>query len=108
MRDEHCTMYQNKKEKKEKKRIKIKRKVKKEGEKAIFLGEAKTVQRSELERKREKRGVEREIFSLRSMEIGLSVFVGARGKVDPRIESYAWIPKSWSFVKLHEVGNFPT
>ena len=21
---------------------------------------------------------------------------------------YAWIPKSWSFVKLHEVGNFST
>ena len=21
---------------------------------------------------------------------------------------HAWIPKSWSFVKLHEVGNFPT
>ena len=19
-----------------------------------------------------------------------------------------WVPKSWSFIKLHEVGNFPT
>ena len=26
----------------------------------------------------------------------------------PRIESYAWVPKSWSFVKLYEVENFPT
>ena len=29
-------------------------------------------------------------------------------KVDPRIASYVWVPKSWSFVKLHEVWNFPT
>ena len=32
----------------------------------------------------------------------------SKGKVDLRIASYAWAPKSWSFVKLHEVGNFPT
>ena len=48
------------------------------------------------------------IFSLRFMEIGLYVFIGAKGKVGPRIESYTWIPKSWNFVKLHEVENFPT
>ena len=42
------------------------------------------------------------------MEIGLWVFVGAKGKVDPHIASYAWVPNSWSFVKLYEVGNFPT
>ena len=47
-------------------------------------------------------------FFLRSMKIGLQVFVGTEGKVDLRDESYAWAPKSWSFVKLHEVGNFPT
>ena len=47
-------------------------------------------------------------FSLRSTKIGQYVFVGAKGKVVPRIESYAWVLKSWSFVKLHEVGNFPT
>ena len=35
-------------------------------------------------------------------------FVGTEGKVDLRNESYAWTPKSWSFVKLHEVGNFPS
>ena len=47
-------------------------------------------------------------FFLRSMKIGPQVFVGTEGKVDPCDESYAWAPKSWSFVKLHEVGNFPT
>ena len=47
-------------------------------------------------------------FFLRYMEIGPQVFVGAEGKVDLRDESYAWTPKSWSFIKLHEVGNFST
>ena len=42
------------------------------------------------------------------MKIGPQVFVGTEDKVDLRDESYAWTPKSWSFVKLHEVGNFPT
>ena len=42
------------------------------------------------------------------MKIGPQVLVGAEGKVDLRDESYAWTPKSWSFVKLHEVRNFPT
>ena len=31
-----------------------------------------------------------------------------RVKVDPRNEGYAWVQKSWSFVKLYEVENFPT
>ena len=31
-----------------------------------------------------------------------------RIKVGPHNESYAWAPKSWSFVKLQEVENFPT
>ena len=47
-------------------------------------------------------------FSLRLTVIGSKVFVGTKGKVDPRIECYKWVPKSWSFVKLHDVGNFPT
>ena len=47
-------------------------------------------------------------FFLRSTKIRLQVFIGTEGKVDLRDESYAWTPKSWSFVKLHEVGNFPT
>ena len=42
------------------------------------------------------------------MKIGPQVFVGTEGKVDLRNENYAWAPKSWSFVKLHKVGNFPT
>ena len=67
--------------------------------------------------RREERAVERENlfyfflslrFFLRSTKIGTQVFVGTEGKVDQRDESYAWTPKSWSFVKLHEVGNFPT
>ena len=33
---------------------------------------------------------------------------GPRRKVGPIIASYALVPKSWSFVKLHEVRNFPT
>ena len=35
-------------------------------------------------------------------------FHRSKRQVGPRIESYAWVPKSWSFVKLHEVGNFLT
>ena len=35
-----------------------------------------------------------------------SVRVRARGKVGPRIESYAWVPKSEGSVKLREVGVF--
>ena len=42
------------------------------------------------------------------MKIGSQVFIETEGKVDLRDESYAWAPKSWSFVKLDEVGNFPT
>ena len=42
------------------------------------------------------------------MKIGPWDFVGARGKIGLRDESYAWVAKSWSFVKLHEVENFPT
>ena len=60
------------------------------------------------EREREKRGVERETLPLRSTEIGPSVFVEVRSKVDPRNEGYTWVPKSGSFVKLQEVENFPT
>ena len=33
---------------------------------------------------------------------------GLRIKVCPRNESYAWVPKYGSFVKLQEVENFPT
>ena len=47
-------------------------------------------------------------FFFRSTKIGPQVFVGIEGKVDLREESYVWTPKSWSFVKLYVVGNFPT
>ena len=47
-------------------------------------------------------------FFFKSMKIGPQVFVGTEDKVDLRGESYVWTPKSWSFVKLYEVGNFPT
>ena len=33
---------------------------------------------------------------------------GSKIKVGPHKESYALIPKSRSFVKLQEIGNFPT
>ena len=60
---------------------------------------------SRREREKGKRGFR---FSLRSTEIGLSVFIRARGKVGPRNKGYAWVPKSRSFVKPQEVRNFPT
>ena len=64
---------------------------------------------SQKEREREKKKTKKGFhFSLRSAESGASVFFGVRSKVDPRNEGYAWIQKSWSFIKLHEVGNFPT
>ena len=33
---------------------------------------------------------------------------GPRVKVNPCNEGYAWVLKSGSFVKLQELGNFPT
>ena len=59
-------------------------------------GERKKERTSIREREKGKRGFR---FSLRSTEIGLSVFVRARGKVGPRNKGYAWVPKSRSFVK---------
>ena len=59
------------------------------------MRERKGARKREREREREERGRERNsTFSLRSMQIGSSIFVGVRGKVDPRIASYAWVPKS--------------
>ena len=55
-------------------------------------------------RERERREKKREILSeFRRLELD-----DPRRKVDPRITSYAWVLKSWSIVKLYEVGNFPT
>ena len=52
-------------------------------------------------RESERKGKKKRLPLLsKTMEIGPSVFVGARGKVDPRNKGYAWVPKSGSFVKL--------
>ena len=48
------------------------------------------------------------LLFFRYMKIRPYVLVETEGKVDLRDESYAWTPKSWSFDKLREVGNFPT
>ena len=61
--------------------------------------------RRERERKTEKK---RFCFSLRSTETGPSVFVRARGKVGSTQRRLRVGTKSGSFVKLQEVGNFPT
>ena len=45
-------------------------------------------------------------FSLEFPAIGPSILVGARGKVGPRNEGYAWVPKSVGLTKLREVGDF--
>ena len=42
------------------------------------------------------------------MKIGQSVFVGARGKVHLRDESFTWVRESGVSAKLQEVGVFPT
>ena len=56
------------------------------------------------ERERNGREKKMEIFqTFRRLELDRP-----RRNVDPHIASYARVPKSWSFVKLHEVGNFPT
>ena len=68
--------------------------------------EEKQKEREGRKRAERKKGGEnkREIFlAFRLLELD-----GPRRKVDPRIASYAWVPISWSFVKLREVGNFPT
>ena len=43
----------------------------------------------------------------RSTKIRPQVFVRTEEKIDLCDESFAWTPKSWSFVKLHGVENFP-
>ena len=60
--------------------------------------------KSDRERERNERETKREIF----LAFRRSKLDGPRRKVGPRIMSYVWVPKSWSFMKLHELGNFPT
>ena len=57
--------------------------------------------------KKKRRGRERgSSFSLNFPTIGPSFLVRVRGKVGPRNENYAWVPKSVGFAKLREVGVF--
>ena len=49
-------------------------------------------------------GVPHSNFSLDFTAIELLVFVGARGKVRLRDESFAWVQESGVFTKLREVG----
>ena len=61
-------------------------------------------ERRERSKRRGREKQKKEIFPmLRWLKLN-----GLRRKVNPHIVSYAWVPKSWSFVKLHEIGNFPT
>ena len=80
-----------------------KKKKESQGERATFWEEKRSGRR---ERENGKKKVFR--FSIRSTKTEPSVFIRARRKVDPRIASYVCVSKSWSFVKLHEVGNFPS
>ena len=66
--------------------------------------------RSVHERVRERRRESRERssnFSLRSMELGCSVFVGPRTKGHLCHESYAWVPKTKDFTEdsIEEYGR---
>ena len=61
-------------------------------------------EKEEKKRKKKKRGVRNSNFSLDFTVIGLRVLIRVRGKVGPRNESYAWVPKSVGFAKLREVG----
>ena len=83
---------------KKKKGVRVDKKKRKKGKKR----KKEEGERTNGEREKEKK--KREIFP----EFRRSELDGLRRKVDPHISSYAWVPKSWSFVKLHEVGNFPT
>ena len=56
------------------------------------------------EKKTRERERKREIFST----FRRSKLDGPRKKVDPSNAGYVWVQKSWNFLKLHEVGNFPT
>ena len=55
------------------------------------------------ERKGKGKG-EREDFPV----LRLSMLDSPNTKVGARSVTYVWIPKSWSFDKLHKVGDFPT
>ena len=111
-------MRKRKKEKKKNKKMR-KWKMKRKGGEEQTKRKGNSVDKKGERRKEKKRRIERKTDKGREEERGRKeneIFpgmptVGARWsekKVDSRIISYVWVPKSWSFVKLHEVGNFPT
>ena len=57
------------------------------------MAKKKAVRRVSVMRGERKEKSRERNFSLRSMEIGPWVFVEVKGKVDPRIASYVWVPK---------------
>ena len=72
---------------------------------SVGRGKKKTGKKKK--RKRKKGGVRSSTFSLDSTKIGPLVFVGARGKVLQRDESFTWVRESGVFAKLREVGFSP-
>ena len=69
--------------------------------------EGKKTGEKESNRERKRKGRERKKIEIFPM-FRRSELDGLRRKVDPHIATYAWVSKFWSFIKLHEVGNFPT
>ena len=76
-----------------------KRKEKKRGE----ANRGRKEKKSDRERERGERNKKGDFPGIPTVKLD-----GPRRKVDPRIESYVWVHKSGSFVKLQEVENFPT
>ena len=66
----------------------------------------KEKKRKKKKRKRKKRGVRSSTFSLGFMDIGPSVFIGSRGKVQLCDKSFVWVQESGFFAKLREVEVF--
>ena len=62
---------------------------------------------SEKDREREKRGVEREKLLSKIYGICTIGFCLIKMKSRSTHRELPWVSKSWSFVKLHEVGNVP-
>ena len=57
-------------------------------------------------RGREKKGIKRKMEDFLALQ--RSKLDGPSIKVGTRIAIYMWTPKTWSFDKLHKVGDFPT
>ena len=92
-----------------KKGVRVDKKGEKERKKEEGKNRGGNEQESERGRERERENQKKGFPLLSKINKNRAViFVGARGKVGPRNMGYAWIPKSWSFVKLHKVENFPT